>query len=130
MVAAHINQLEPLVDFNENVSTESVFASWPGPVTWVLPAKRQVPIWLRGKHSGIAVRVTAHPLVRDLCESVGLLVSTSANPVGHQPATTAFQVRSYFGNRIDYIVPGNVGSYSKPSEIRHALLGKLIRKGA
>lgn len=129
VVAANLEQLEPLVDFSSMASLEDVLASWPGPVTWVLPARGGVPVWLTGKHAGIAVRVSAHPLVRSLCDAAGPLVSTSANPEGHPPATSAFRVRAYFGNRIDYIVPGKTGLYKKPTEIRHAGLGAILRNG-
>ena len=44
-----------------------VLRSWPGPVTWVMPAQADVPEWLRGRHTSLAVRVTDHPLATALC---------------------------------------------------------------
>jgi len=129
IVASHIEQLESLVDFSADIPFNAIQTSWPGPVTWVLPARMSVPTWIRGSQEGIAVRVSAHPLVRELCEAAGLLVSTSANPEGYRPAVSAFQVRSYFHNNIDFIVPGHTESGSRPTEIRHALSGKILRRG-
>ena len=41
----------------------------------------RVPEWISGKHDTVALRVSAHPLVRNLCLAYGgPLVSTSANP--------------------------------------------------
>jgi L-threonylcarbamoyladenylate synthase len=106
-----------------------ILASWPGPVTWVVPAKPGLPRFVTGTHQGIAVRVSAHPVVRQLCAMVGVLVSTSANPGGHIPARNPLKVRNYFADRVDYIVPGQLGSSLKPTEIRNALNGKILRKG-
>ncbi len=130
VVAAHVEQLETLIDFNREFLTEAVLSSWAGPVTWVLPASAQVPAWLIGSQHDIAVRVSAHPVVQRLCLSAGPLVSTSANPAGARPATTAFRVRAYFGNQLDYIVPGETGPLQQPTEIRDAVTGELLRKGA
>lgn len=129
VLAADVSQLDPLVELSSDIVTGSVLATWPGSVTWILPARQQVPTWLTGKQDGIAVRVSAHPVVRRLCKSAGLLVSTSANRANTVPATTPSRVRAYFGNGIDYIVPGAVGPLRKPTEIRHAALNKLVRSG-
>src|SRR5512134_2349746 len=70
-----------------------VSSTWPGPVTWLIPARPNVPKWLRGQHSTLAVRVTAHPLAAALCRLWGRpLVSTSANLSGRPPARTALAV--------------------------------------
>ncbi len=95
-----------------------VQSTWPGPVTWVLPCDDRVPVCVRGQHSSLAIRITDHPLVRALCERTGPLVSTSANPAGREPARSALRVRQYFGDGLDYILPGDLGGRSAPSQIR------------
>ena len=129
IVAATIEQLESLIDLSPEVPMATVMSSWPGPVTWVLPVKHSVPVWLRGMQGGIAVRVSALPVVQALCRSTGLLVSSSANPEGYLPAKTAHRVRAYFGNQLDYILPGPTGGSETPTEIRHAISGRLLRAG-
>jgi len=129
VVAAEIGQLAGLVDFTGNFDVAAVTASWPGPVTWVLPAPAQVPYWLTGDQRGIAVRVSSHPGVRTLCLKTGPLVSTSANPAGAAPARSGARVRCYFGNHLDYILPGRVGELFAPTEIRNAVTGARIRVG-
>ena len=129
VVAAELRQLSDLVDISGNFDQEAVISSWPGPVTWILPSKRGVPRWLTGRHRGIAVRVSDHPGVRALCLKTGPLISTSANPAGAAPARTPARVRSYFLNQIDYILPGQVGPESRPTEIRDAVTGARIRAG-
>jgi L-threonylcarbamoyladenylate synthase len=130
IIAADISQLELLVDFRAGIPTEDIDRSWPGPVTWVLPARPEVPRWLKGDHDGIAVRVTAHGVTRDLCKITGPLVSTSANPEGYLPARTANRVRSYFRDQLDCIVPGKTGPGHLPTEIRHAGTGRILRRGS
>ena len=129
LVAADISQFHDLIEIQGLARRQEILDSWPGPVTWVVPAKPGLPRYLTGSHHGLAVRVSAHPIVRQLCTEVGILVSTSANPGGHAPARTPFKVRNYFGNHVDYILPGQVGSSSLPTEIRNALHGNILRKG-
>lgn len=129
LIAAHFADLEPfLAPLHQSVYNR-VMASWPGPVTWLLPAQSWVPIELRGANETLAVRVTAHPLARSLCEAFGgALVSTSANPARRQPARSPLQVRNYFGSQIR-LLPGTTGGAAAPSEIRDARSGKVLRPG-
>jgi L-threonylcarbamoyladenylate synthase len=127
VIAAEIAQLAGLVDFSGKFDLVAVAASWPGPVTWILPARAGVPYWLTGRHRGIAVRVSDHPVVRALCLKTGPLIATSANPAGAPPARTSARVRCYFGDNLDYILPGRVGELSGPTEIRNAVTGARIR---
>lgn len=129
IIAASIEQLHPYISLADIPRSREILDSWPGPVTWVIPARPGVPDWIRGDSESVAVRVCAHPLTRDLCMFTGPLVSTSANPGGYPPAKTALKVRVYFGRAVDYILPGNIGSYRKPTEIRDAMTGKVLRSG-
>jgi len=123
LVASHASQLESFIeDLPENI-----LSTWPGPITWVVPAKNSVSILLRGKHQTIAVRVTSHPVLSALCSAFdGPLVSTSANPEGLLPAMSEQEVRDYFGDDI-LIVAGELGGLDKPTEIRDARTGAVIR---
>jgi L-threonylcarbamoyladenylate synthase len=98
-------------------------------VTCLIPdPDGQVPEWVRGKHSTIAVRVSDHPVVRSLCEAAGYpLVSTSCNPAGRPPARASWQVRRYFNNRLDWLVPGELGGNRQPSRILDISSGTWLR---
>jgi L-threonylcarbamoyladenylate synthase len=130
LIAAHFSDLEPfLAPLHQDIYNR-VMASWPGPVTWLLPAQAWVPVELRGAHDTLAVRVTAHPPARALCEAFGgALVSTSANPTQHPPARSALQVRHYFHGQAVRLLPGETGSSAMPSEIRDARSGRTLRPG-
>jgi L-threonylcarbamoyladenylate synthase len=110
-IAAHLLPLTA-----ENI--KQIEQDYPHPVTWILPCKLSVPISVRGQHRSIAVRFSRHPQVKDLCAKVGPIISTSANPTGLNAAMTAQEVRHYFQDQLSYILPGELGGYSKPSEIR------------
>lgn len=104
-----------------------VFPTWPGPVTWVLPAAEWVPDWLTGARESLAVRVTAHTPVAALCRAYGgALVSTSANPAGRVAARSALAVRRYFGDRVTYLSAAT-GGRDRPSQIRDGQTGRELR---
>lgn len=129
LVAAFPEQLEKYVCYPDASVREQVLATWPGPVTWLLPAQRGTPDWIKGSHATVAVRVSGHPVVGALCREAGALVSTSANPEHKSPARTLRKVVEYFGHSLDYIVPGEIGNLARPTEIRDAVTGKIIRPG-
>ena len=130
LIASDLEQLLPFMTKLPDAVMKQLEASWPGPVTWVVPAAQSLPFWLSGGRETIAVRVTAHPLASALCRSADMaLVSTSANKSGQPPARSALQVRSLFGENVDYVLPGELGALKKPTEIREALTGKVLRAG-
>lgn len=129
LVATDVEQLERYIEFPDETVRQRVLETWPGPVTWVLPARPQVPVWIRGNHDSVAVRVSNHGMVRRLCTRTGPLVSTSANPSNRPPARSALKVMAYFGQSLDYILPGAIGSSRQASEIRDAKSGRILRSG-
>jgi L-threonylcarbamoyladenylate synthase len=128
LVAASRRQVDFLLSALTEEQRQRVCASWPGPTTWLVPHRGLVPAWIRGEHATVAVRVSDHPLVSALCAAWGgPLVSTSANPAGARPAREAFQVRRYFGDTLDFVLPGRVGASVRPTTIRDASNGRIIR---
>ncbi len=131
LIASDFAQLAPyLIDIDERLQ-QRVMRSWPGPATWLWPARENVSRWLRGQHDTLAVRVSAHPLAAKLCQQFGgALISTSANPAQNSPARSAQQVRNLFGGNLDYILEGRTGGGAAPTEIRDILSGSVVRSGA
>ncbi|CQD36926.1 sua5 YciO YrdC YwlC family protein [Yersinia mollaretii] len=131
LIAANYEQLKPYVDDSSlsDSQRETIFSCWPGAVTWVIPARTETPRWLTGSFDSLAVRVSDHPLVQQLCLQYGKpLVSTSANLSGHEPCRTDEEVRIQFGPSLPVLL-GKVGGRLNPSEIRDALTGKQFRQG-
>lgn len=128
VVIGNMDQLDRLSPSLTRKERDTVMATWPGPVSWLVPAGPDVPEWVRGDHDSIAVRWSAHPLVQALTDTVGHpLVSTSANRAGKQPARFGFQVRQWLGDEIDWLVPGQTGRSARPSQIRRLSDGAVIR---
>ena len=132
VIAAHPGQLEGLVEWPSDPAARSaILASWPGPVTWVMPAAPTLPALLTGGRDTIAVRVTAHRPVIELCTAAGMaLVSTSANASGRPACRRPWQVQRHFGRRLDWQLPGPLGGQRGPSEIREAGTGRILRPAA
>jgi len=130
VIAAAIEQLEPLARIPRGDTGSRIAADWPGPVTWIVPARPGLPEILTGGRDTIAVRVSAHPIVRALCERAeSALVSTSANRAGRRPARTALSLRRTLGTELDYVLAGALGEQVRPTEIRDWRSGKVLRPG-
>lgn len=128
LIAADFGQLQDYVTPLDQGSMRPLLDSWPGPFTWLLPARPSAPPWIRGKHETIAVRVTAHHIAAALCRAAGTaLVSTSANRSGHSPARSSAEVRRQFGHEIDGLLPGPLGALDRPTPIRDARTGAVVR---
>jgi len=128
LIAANLDQLRPFIVVSSPAQLEAAAATWPGPVTWVFEASDAVPMWVRGKHPTVAVRITSHPLAQALCADYGKpIVSTSANLSGHPPSQNELLVRRWFTGKVALFVPGEAGPYTRPSEIRDARSGAILR---
>lgn len=128
LIASREAQLDWLLSDLAKAQRARLSLSWPGPTTWLVPHRNRVPAWIHGEHTTVAVRVSNHPVVRELCDCWGgALVSTSANLAGSTAAVKQFQVRRYFGNALDFVVPGSVGAAGRPSHIRDLVSDRVIR---
>ncbi|AXF78107.1 L-threonylcarbamoyladenylate synthase type 1 TsaC [Erwinia tracheiphila] len=131
LIAANYRQLQHYLDDTQlsKQQKDRMFASWPGPVTWVIPARETTPRWLTGQFNSLAVRVSNHSEVRRLCLAVNKpLVSTSANITTLPPCRTPVEVCQQFGVNFPVLL-AETGGRKNPSEIRDALTGELIRQG-
>jgi L-threonylcarbamoyladenylate synthase len=132
LVASDFQQLTPYVDesYMSREQLEFAFSKWPGPFTFVMPVKSQISKLLCGEFDSIAVRVSAHEGVRQLCQTIGKpLVSTSANLAGEDPVLTATEILTDFEGKIDALVLGSLGEQRQPSTIIDARSGKILRNG-
>jgi len=100
-----------------------------GAVTYLVPDEHNlVPKWIKGSHQQVAIRVSHHYLVKQLCEALNMpIVSTSANLAGRPAARSRLQVEKHLGQNIDYILPGRLGGARQPSRIIDLLSGQVRR---
>lgn len=126
LIAARAEQFSGWIKLPDNIPFP---ASDPDkPTTWIVPTGKKVHTLVRGDNVGIAVRVTSNPVAAAICEAVNSpIVSTSANLSGEPVANDQLSLRRQFRTLVDYVVPGDCGPASGPSEIRHLLTGAVIR---
>ncbi|MTI14191.1 threonylcarbamoyl-AMP synthase [Sansalvadorimonas verongulae] len=129
LAASDQEQIAPLLEGLSQKQKKLLDDSWPGPVTWLIPDPNQwVPDWVRGQHNSVAVRVSAHPVVRELCESWGKpLVSTSANRAGEDALVEQVDVVAQLGDELDCIIEGKTGDSTAPSRICDLVTGHILR---
>jgi len=128
LIAASRTQLDEWID--PSAAEERALSANSGFITWVVTAAAGCPDWITGGRPTCAVRITQHPIAAALCrEADQALVSTSANRHGQRPATSTLAVRRTLGRRIDFILPGTIGTAPGASEIRLARNGAVLRAG-
>jgi len=126
IIASNERQIQAWIEHHDQL--QRARASWPGPVTWVLTASAACPQWLCRPDNSVAIRITAHPGTRALCEAFGgAVVSTSANPAGLPPARNADALNHYFTGQLDGLLTGDLGDCPQPSQIQDARTGATHR---
>ena len=127
LIASQLSQLAPYLQLDET-RLKRISHTWPGAVTWVIPCQDWVPHWLTGNRNTLAVRVSAHPLVKALCDAYGQpLVSTSANLSKQQPAVNSLQVRKRLAGYPITLVHGQVGKLKQVTPIYDVTDGRCFR---
>ena len=126
LIAATSAQLDGWIDLADGKALPEPDPSHP--VTWIVPRGPRTSPLLCGEHASIAVRLTTNPVAKALCLATDSpLVSTSANLSGKPTARNRFVLRRQFAGVVDYIVPGDCGPASGPSEIRDYASGRVLR---
>jgi len=131
LIAASFEQCKDYIQPLEKEIEEKLLSSWKNQtsaLTWLVPAKKETPEYLKGQFDSLAVRVSHHPVVKKICEQFGgAIVSTSANISTYEAARTAEQVKHIFTDKINFIVEGKTDINAQPSEIRDAVTDQIIR---
>jgi len=104
---------------------------WPGGLTLVLRANRNL-IWDLGDTKGtVAVRMPLHEIALELLKETGPLAVSSANLSGAPPATTAAEAEAQLGEAVAVYLDGGPCSGDVPSTIVDLTgpVPKLLRAG-
>lgn len=106
---------------------------WPGALTVILPANRNLPEFLRGPGNTIAVRHSPSKFVDEL---LGILkkplIGTSANLSGQPSCQTADEAYRQLGPSVDFWLDGGMTKGGMPSTMLDATEPnfRIIREGA
>ena len=128
LIASSTAQVELVAELQAAARLTQILESWPGPVSWLLTARENVSELVRGRHTTVAMRVTAHPVALLLCELFGgAIISTSANRHAESALLTAHAVAHEMGGELDYILAADVGGAAQASQIRDGATGAILR---
>lgn len=128
LVASSLLQLGSLLESLEPLQIARLEQKTVRPTTWLIPHFNKIPAWITGGHDTVAIRLSKHPIVVNLCDAFGgMLVSTSANPAGLKPAATETEARAYFSGKVSHYVQGEIGESEQPSDIIDLVSGKQFR---
>ena len=129
VIASNQSQLQAFVTKPDNQQQAQLDEYWPGPVTFVMPASKVFKnSLLSGYRDTLAVRVSTHPLVVELCDAYnGAIVSTSANRSGEPALRSAESVRASIGEELDVVMDAPVGKLDSPTMIMDLVSGERLR---
>ncbi len=126
------DQLKNLTDSIPDLYHPLIRQYWPGPLTLIFKATKEVNSILTGGSGTLGIRISSHRIARILCDAwKSPITATSANISGMPPAVTAREVFDYFGNGVDFIIDGG----STPAGLCSTIVSheknqlKLVRKG-
>lgn len=126
-----ITDLSQISDLIQPLSGHQMVAlqqSWPGPVTFLLPAKPETSRLLRGDFETLAVRMTAHPKMRALISHLdSAVISTSANLAGEPATNELMKLSPVITAGIAGVLEGRLGESDQPSQIIDLETGQVIR---
>ena len=127
-------ELLSLIALSPNESAlELMDKFWPGSLTLLLNAKKDLSPYLTANSGKIAVRIPGESAALYLVREVGFpITATSANPSGMPPAEDADTVIRYFGKGIDMVIDGGRTAGGLPSTIADVTEKKIkiVREGA
>ena len=117
----HVNSIEEaekIAEFNNDARTITQF--WPGPLTIVLPKKKdaQIASCVTSGLNTIAIRVSSHKILRKLiAKSQAPIAAPSANKSGKLSTTGYEHVYSNFADKIPIIKHQSLSKYGLESTI-------------
>jgi len=110
--------LKHLVETLPDTARSLMKSFWPGPLTIVVKARRDLPKHLLGDGYTIALRVSSSPIANGLVDILGQpLTSSSANISGRPPACSAQEVVENFGGQVSLVIDGGCFQDLTPSTV-------------
>jgi len=106
----HIHSIKEALNYCVEVPDKAIEIAEqfsPGPITFLLPKKNNVPDLITSGLPKVAIRIPDHPLTLSLLQKLNFpLAAPSANPFGYISPTCAMHVQQQLGDVVDYILDG------------------------
>jgi L-threonylcarbamoyladenylate synthase len=133
----HVSSIAGAAQFAEFSAKAQVVARrfWPGPLTLVLPRRRDCRISLLATAGldSVALRVPAHQIAQTLLMMAGVpLAAPSANPSGRLSPTEADHVLADLGDKVEFVIDGGPCAIGVESTVLSLLEDRprILRPGA
>lgn len=129
-----VKDMEMLAQIAQSTSLASYLSEklWPGALTMILSLQASLPELISCGSGKIALRVSAHPFLKDLFELIEEpLTSTSANLSGDQNLLASEELFDTFNGKVDLIVDSGKIPESRGSTIIDVTLEppQILREG-
>ncbi|WP_373760939.1 L-threonylcarbamoyladenylate synthase [Streptococcus ferus] len=95
----NVASLQDILRFSKNPPTylaDLVDAFLPGPLTLILQANDQVPLWINSGKNTVGFRIPNHAKTLDYIKRFGPLIGPSANISGQKSGQYFHQIKNYF----------------------------------
>jgi L-threonylcarbamoyladenylate synthase len=106
----HVHSLDAAKNYADFADERLILLAetfWPGPLTLLLPKKKNIPGIVTSGLDQVAVRVPKHELTLELLKKINIpLAAPSANPFGYVSPTEPQHVNKQLGEKVDYILDG------------------------
>jgi len=107
LIAADTAMVKKAVSYVSPLAEVLMHKYWPGPLTIVFDAAPSIPEVITAGTGKVGIRIPSSKTALELTRLTGHVVTTtSANPSGKAPASTASEAMNYFHARIDAIIDG------------------------
>ena len=124
LIGSNLKQFSDFIDID--LYKDRLLEKWPGPHTWLVPPKEGVSKLIIGNNENIALRLSSHKEVVELCEEFnGALISSSANKENCPTPESREEIKNIFPDL--KVLEGNLGGLNQPSKIQDLITGEVIR---
>jgi L-threonylcarbamoyladenylate synthase len=132
VLVANQGMLDTLVANLPTTAQRLIDRYWPGPLTLVLPGRKNIPKYLCNSSGGVGVRISSQPIATLLVNGLGRpLTATSANLSGKEPARTLQEAEKYFAHHVEIFVDGGTLTSKTGSTVVEVMEDniRIIREG-
>jgi L-threonylcarbamoyladenylate synthase len=104
---------------------------WPGPITFVVKARKTVPLEVTGGLKTVALRIPEHRVALELIRESGVPIAAPSANISKKPsATNAGHAMAYFSGKVDVIIDSGAASIGIESTILNLGTFTILRPGA
>jgi L-threonylcarbamoyladenylate synthase len=117
----HTYRIDQIASYTKSIPDKATALAaefWPGPLTLLLERNNKIPDLTCSGLARAAFRIPNHPVALELLRELDYpLAAPSANPFGYISPTSALHVQKQLGDKLSYILEGQVSTVGIESTI-------------